>query len=581
MKIVPDTSVVIDGRLKQFLTETPVEKIIFPELVIAEIEHIANKGTPIGISGLKELNDIREYCLQHSIPLNYHGTRTGEYRDIDEKIRKIAEETQSILVTGDFVQGKIAEAKGIDCIILEKESSVEIKIEDFFDDHTLSVHLKEDLPVLLKIGKPGAINLVRKEDRLSREELEAIAQDIVERARQSQDSFVELDEKGATVVQLREYRIAITQPPFSDRMEITAVKPVKKLALADYTVSSQLLSRFKRAEGILVSGSPGAGKSTFVQALAEFYKDKGKIVKTMEKPRDLQVSEEITQYTALKGSMERTADILLLTRPDFTVFDEMRRNEDFHVFADMRLAGVGMVGVVHATDAIDAVQRFIGRIELGMIPQVIDTIVHIEDGDIGTVLRLDFTVKVPVGMSEPDLSRPVIEAKDFETGACQFEIYSYGEQIVVMPVSVAEARTLKKKKKILHNLDKFVGVDYSLEQISSTRGILYVPEKAMGEIIGKNGRTIAEIEKEVGLRLDVQPLKTKIDVDLTFTKKAGRISVSRRYRNVPLSFYHDDEFLFTATVGKKGTIKLDMKSKIAKLLHDIWKSNGSIYALEE
>jgi ATPase len=581
MKIVPDTSVVIDGRLKQFLIETTVEKIILPELVIAEIEHIANKGTPIGISGLKELNDIRSYCLQHEIPLTFHGTRTGNYQDMDERIRKIAEKTQSILVTGDFVQGKIAEAKGIECIILEKEKTVEIKIEDFFDDKTLSVHLKEDLPVLLKVGKPGAINLVRKEVRLSREELEIIAQDIVERARQSQDSFVELDEKGATVVQLREYRIAITQPPFSDRMEITAVKPVKKLQLSDYTVPPQLLARFERAEGILVSGSPGAGKSTFVQSLAEFYKDKGKIVKTMEKPRDLQVSEEITQYTALKGSMERTADILLLTRPDFTVFDEMRRNEDFHVFADMRLAGVGMVGVVHATDAIDAVQRFIGRIELGMIPQVIDTIVHIEDGDIGTVIRLDFTVKVPVGMSEPDLARPVIDAKDFQTGACLFEIYSYGEQIVVMPVKIAQNRKQTQKKKILHNIDKFVGVDYSLEQISSKRGILYVPEKAMGEIIGKNGRTIAEIEKEVGLRLDVQPLKKKIKVDLDFTRKSGKISMNRRYRNIPLSFYHGDEFIFSATVGKKGVIKLDMKSKLAKKLRAIWKKGEPIYALEE
>lgn len=581
MKIVPDTSVVIDGRLKQFLAQTPVEEIILPELVIAEIEYIANRGTPIGTTGLNELNDIRIYCLDHTIPLTYYGNRTGEYRDMDEKIRKVAEDTQAVLVTGDFVQGKIAEAKGIECIILEKQVAVETKIEDFFDDHALSVHLKEGVPVLLKVGRPGAITLIRKEDILSREDLEVIAQDIVERARQSQDSFVELDEKGATVVQLREYRIAITQPPFSDRMEITAVKPLKILTLPDYSISPQLLARFEQAEGILVSGSPGAGKSTFVQSLAEFYKDKGKIVKTMEKPRDLQVSEEITQYTALKGSMALTADILLLTRPDFTVFDEMRRDEDFHVFADMRLAGVGMVGVVHATDAIDAVQRFIGRIELGMIPQVIDTIIHIEDGDIGTVLRLDFVVKVPVGMSEPDLARPVIEAKDFQTGLSQFEIYSYGEQIVVMPVSKVKKQGKIQKKKILHNIDKFVGVDYTLEQVSPTKGILYVPEKAMGEIIGKNGRTIAEIEKEVGLSLDVQPLKKRIEVDIDFTKKSGRISVSRRYGNVPLTFYHADKPLFSATVGRKGSIQLDMKSKISNILRDIWEKGDKIYAVKE
>ncbi len=575
MKIVPDTSVVIDGRLKKFLSDNEVEEVLLPELVVAEIEYIANKGTQIGMTGLEELNKIKEYCIQNGIDLTYYGKRTRDYKEMDDKIRRIADETNSVLVTGDFVQGKIAEAKGIQCIILEKEIRMETKIEDFFDEKTLSVHLKEGLPILAKIGKPGNIKLVRKEKVLTKDDLEAIALNIAERARQSQDSFIELDEKGATIVQLKEYRIAITQPPFSDRMEITAVKPLKKLELADYTISDRLLNRFEKAEGVLVSGSPGAGKSTFVQALAEFYKEKGKIVKTMEKPRDLQVSEEITQYTSLRGSMAKTADILLLTRPDFTIFDEMRRTEDFQVFADMRLAGVGMVGVVHATDAIDAVQRFIGRIELGMISQVIDTIIHIENGDIGKVLKLEFSVKVPTGMSEPDLARPVIEAKDFETDVLEFEIYSYGEQVVVMPI-----RKGKSRKKILKNIDKFVGVDYELEQVSSNRGILYVPEGVIPEIIGKKGRNISEIEREVGMKLDVQPLKKRIPATLDFTRKAGRISVSPRYRNVSLTFYHGNEELFSATVGKKGIIKIDLNSKLAQILYDIYKKGESIHALE-
>ena len=63
MKIVPDTSVVIDGRLKKFLSDNEVQEVLLPELVIAEIEYIANKGTQIGMTGLEELNKIREYCL--------------------------------------------------------------------------------------------------------------------------------------------------------------------------------------------------------------------------------------------------------------------------------------------------------------------------------------------------------------------------------------------------------------------------------------------------------------------------------------------------------------------------------------
>jgi ATPase len=494
---------------------------------------------------------------------------------MDDKIRTVAEETDAILVTGDLVQGKIAEAKGIQCIILEKEMGAETTVEDFFDEKTLSVHLKERLPVMSKVGKPGNITLVQKPHILTREELEALALDIVERARQSEDSFIELDEKGATVVQLKEYRIAITQPPFSDRMEITAVKPLKKLELSEYTVSPQLLTRFDKAEGILVSGSPGAGKSTFVQSLAEFYKDKGQIVKTMEKPRDLQVSEEITQYTSLRGSMAKTADILLLTRPDFTIFDEMRRTEDFKVFADMRLAGVGMVGVVHATNAIDAVQRFIGRLELGMIPQVIDTIIHIENGDIGSVLKLVFSVKVPHGMSEPDLARPVIEAKDFDTGKLKFEIYSYGEQVVVMPIA-GEFRQPSSQA-----IDGLIGVDYELQQVSPSKGILYVPKGAISEVIGKNGRNISRIERELKMNIDVQPLETRIPVKLKFTRKYGLLKVNRQFERVPLTFYYKGDRLFSGTVGKKGMIKIDLESKLAKKLYKVWKKGETIYAREE
>ena len=52
--------------------------------------------------------------------------------------------------------------------------------------------------------------------------------------------------------------------------------------------------------------------------------------------------------------MALTGDVLLLVRPDFVVYDEVRKTSDFEIFADMRLAGVGLVGVTHANRAIDA-----------------------------------------------------------------------------------------------------------------------------------------------------------------------------------------------------------------------------------
>jgi len=100
------------------------------------------------------------------------------------------------------------------------------------------------------------------------------------------------------VIQLREYRIVIARPPFSDGLEITAVRPLVKTHLEDYRLSKKLLDRLaSRAEGIFIAGAPGQGKSTFAQALAGFYLSMGRVVKTMESPRDLQVPDVVTQYT--------------------------------------------------------------------------------------------------------------------------------------------------------------------------------------------------------------------------------------------------------------------------------------------
>ena len=93
-----------------------------------------------------------------------------------------------------------------------------------------------------------------------------------------------------------------------------------------------------------------------------------------------------------------------------------------------------MIGVIHANSPIDAVQRFIGKIELGMIPHIIDTIIFLKDGNINKVYELKLTVKVPSGMVEEDLARPLVEIFDFENGELEYEIYTYGEENIVVPV---------------------------------------------------------------------------------------------------------------------------------------------------
>jgi ATPase len=107
------------------------------------------------------------------------------------------------------------------------------------------------------------------------------------------------------------------------------------------------------------------------------------------------LADEVVQYSFHHGTHDEIRDILLLSRPDFTVYDEIRNTSDFVLYKDLRLTGIGLIGVIHATQAIDSVQRFIGVLSLGMIPQVIDTVLFIKGGRVDTVYTLSFTVKAP------------------------------------------------------------------------------------------------------------------------------------------------------------------------------------------
>ena len=109
----------------------------------------------------------------------------------------------------------------------------------------------------------------------------------------------------------------------------------------------------------------------------------------------------MTQYAPLEGNLEKTAEVIFLVRPDFVIFDEVRRARDFEILQTCAWQVWGY-SVLHANSALEAVQRLIGKVELGMISQVLDTVIHIEKGQISQVLELKMVVRAPSGM-ESDL----------------------------------------------------------------------------------------------------------------------------------------------------------------------------------
>jgi ATPase len=596
-KIVADTSIIINGQLITQIESGQIKnsEIIIPQAVFDELQSQASQKKEqgfIGLEGIKKLKDISnnfglEISVKGSHPTSEDIRMAGSGR-IDAIIKDVAKQNQAILYTSDHVQHLVAQAEGLESVFVKPLSkTLDLEFLKFFDSETMSAHLKENMPPMAKKGKPGFFNLTKLSDEiLTKEYLQFISSQILETATIYDSSTVEISKNGATVIQYNDYRIAITHPPFSEAYEITIVHPIVKLTLDDYEISEELMKRFSdRAEGIIISGPPGSGKSTLASSLANFYHSKGKIVKTFESPRDLQVDPGITQYTKLDGSFDNSADILLLVRPDYTIFDEVRRREDFGTFADLRLTGVGMVGVVHANSPLDAIQRFIGKIELGIIPNVIDTVVFVKDGHIGKIYDLELVVKVPTGMTESDLARPVIEIRNFVDNVLEHEIYTFGEENVIVPVSkkVQKVGIEKLAEDKIRDIFRKFDPRVEVEILSDNRAKVLVDKQSIPSIIGKGGSNINEIEKMLKIHIDVveknsHSANTSDELPFTFSesKTALLLNVGREFSSMHADIYVRGDYITSVRIGKKGDILIPKRSEASRTMMKLASSQNDI-----
>ena len=116
------------------------------------------------------------------------------------------------------------------------------------------------------------------------------------------------------------------------------------------------------------------------------------------------------------------------------------------------------------------------------------------------------------------------------------------------------------KKEFLHYTDK-VEVE-----ISGDKAIVFVPERDISRVIGAKGKTITEIEKKLGIRIEIKELKSakeSIEYDFDEDKKNIRFFVEPG-RDVDI--YVDDEFLFSAISSKKGEIKVHKQSNFGRYI---------------
>src|SRR3989338_11531059 len=149
-KTVPDTSVLVSGKVSKLIESGELNgEIVILEAVLSEMENQANKGRATGFEGLNELAKLKELEKAGKIKITFYGNiptpeeiKAAQFGIIDALIRNTAAKLDATLLTADYIQYKVALARGINCKYIEKKVREKPRIQDFFDKETMSVHLK-------------------------------------------------------------------------------------------------------------------------------------------------------------------------------------------------------------------------------------------------------------------------------------------------------------------------------------------------------------------------------------------------------------------------------------------------------
>ncbi len=183
---LPDTSVLVNGKILDYIEDgtlmnyrptehlQPMEgdqlEIVLSRIVLAEIENQANHTKACGSFSIEIIEDLYKLVKDHKIMIRVCGKRPSwdELRmnpggELDALIRRDAQEEGAILVTADNIQATMALVEGIEVLYVQNlpegigglDDKKLHKIQDFFDDTTMSVHLRAHCVPLAKRGRPG------------------------------------------------------------------------------------------------------------------------------------------------------------------------------------------------------------------------------------------------------------------------------------------------------------------------------------------------------------------------------------------------------------------------------------------
>ena len=248
-------------------------------------------------------------------------------------------------------------------------------------------------------------------------------------------------------------RLTAVIPPVGDRLSAT----IRRYALRRQTLDSLvalesisaaaagfLIATMAANASVIVSGPPGAGKTSFLSALISAVPIE-RCIRACEEVRELHVPLIHGSYyearpPSFDGSGEITlrdlVKVTLAMRPDLIVVGEVRGSEAFELTRAVN-AGCGLACTIHANSAVDALEALVNaalmagenipeRVVRKVFSSSIDFVVHLDrsvDSGEGSVRRQAVEIRAVVPAlhddfsSEPIFSRERLGAPLVWTGA--------------------------------------------------------------------------------------------------------------------------------------------------------------------
>ena len=186
------------------------------------------------------------------------------------------------------------------------------------------------------------------------------------------------------------------------------------------------------------------------------------------------------------------------------------------------------------------------------------------------------------------MARPVIEICDFETNNLEYEIYTFGEENVIIPVTKSEKKPgieSLAEEKIIDKLRRY-DPNPQVEFLGNSRIRVYVSKDSIPGIIGRNGSNIKELEAMLNLHIDVEEISSDytsssnlpndIPFDFSESRTSLLLDVGKQYAGNFADIHVDDEYLFSSRIGRKGQIKILKRSSDGKKFARFAHSKSSI-----